>query len=53
MAPLTSQGYVLVASERAAVTTLLELIAAERAKPGGLTFASTGVRTGTQLGTED
>ena len=53
VAPLTSQGYVLVAGERAAVTTLLELIAAEKAKPGGLTFASTGVGTGTHLGTEE
>jgi tripartite-type tricarboxylate transporter receptor subunit TctC len=49
VAALSSQPYVLVASERAGVTTLKELIAAAKAKPGQLRFASTGPGTGTHL----
>ena len=53
VAPLTSQPYVLVASKRAAVTTVGQLIAAARAKPGELKFGSTGLGTGTHLGLEE
>jgi tripartite-type tricarboxylate transporter receptor subunit TctC len=52
VAPLTSQAYVLVASAAAAVGSLRELIAAARAKPGELVFASSGLGTGTHLATE-
>ena len=52
VAPLSRQGYVLVAGRRARVTTLVELIAVEKAEPGGITFGSTGVGTATHLGTE-
>ena len=52
VAPLTSQGYVLVAGKRAAVRTLAELIAKQKASRDGLTFGSTGVGTGTHLGAE-
>jgi tripartite-type tricarboxylate transporter receptor subunit TctC len=51
--PLTSQPYVMVASKVAGIASLRELIAAARAKPGALTFASTGVGTATHLGTEE
>jgi tripartite-type tricarboxylate transporter receptor subunit TctC len=50
--PLTSQPYVLVASKSAGVTTIGELIAAARAKPGELKFGSTGIGTGTHVGVE-
>ena len=50
VAPLTSQPYVLVAGKPAGVTTVGELIAAAKAKPGELKFGSTGVGTGTHLG---
>jgi len=40
-ASLTNQPYVLVAGKPAGVTTVAELIAAARAKPGQLSFAST------------
>ena len=52
VAALTTQSYVLVAGETAAVTTVNELIAAAKASPGGLRFGSTGVGTGTHLGIE-
>ena len=52
IAPLTSQPYVLVAGKPAGVTTVGELIAAAKAKPGELKFGSTGVGTGTHLGVE-
>src|SRR6266852_4021045 len=52
VAPLTTQSYVLVARETAAVTTLSALIAAAKAKPGELRFGSTGPGTGTHLGIE-
>jgi len=48
--PLTSQPYILVAGKSAGVTTVGELIAAAKAKPGALKFGSTGVGTGTHLG---
>jgi tripartite-type tricarboxylate transporter receptor subunit TctC len=53
VAPLTSQPYVIVASKVAGNANLRELIAAARAKPGVLTFASTGVGTATHLGMEE
>jgi tripartite-type tricarboxylate transporter receptor subunit TctC len=52
VAPLTSQPYVLVASKATGITTIGELIAAAKAKPGELKFASTGVGTGSHLGVE-
>ena len=52
VAALTTQSYVLVAGESAAVATVGELIAVAKAKPGELRFASTGVGTGTHLGIE-
>jgi tripartite-type tricarboxylate transporter receptor subunit TctC len=50
VAPLTSQPYVLVAGKQVGVTTVGELIAAAKAKPGKLKFGSTGPGTGTHLG---
>jgi tripartite-type tricarboxylate transporter receptor subunit TctC len=52
IAPLTSQPYVLVAGKEAAFSTVGELTAAAKAKPGELTFGSTGMGTGTHLGVE-
>lgn len=49
-ASLTSQPYLLVAGKSAGVTTVGELIAAAKAKPGELRFASTGLGTATHLG---
>ena len=50
--PLSSQPYVLVAGNSAGITTVGELIAAAKAKPGQLKFGSRGVGTGTHLGLE-
>src|SRR5258707_15520380 len=50
--PLTRQPYVLVAGKTAGVTTVAELIAAAKAKPGELKFGSTGIGTGTHIGIE-
>jgi len=50
--PLTSQPYVLVAGELAGITTIGELVAAAKAKPGVLKFGSSGLGTGTHLGVE-
>src|SRR5690348_3806503 len=44
-ASLTKQAYLLVAGKPAGVTTVGELIAAAKAKPGQLSFASTGLGT--------
>lgn len=52
IAPLTRQPYVLVARRDAGFRTLSELIAAAKAAPGRLRFASTGVGTGTHVGVE-
>ncbi len=52
VAPLTSQPYVLVAGRSSGITSVGELIAAAKAKPGELKFGSTGVGTGTHLGIE-
>ncbi|PSH63351.1 hypothetical protein CU102_24115 [Phyllobacterium brassicacearum] len=50
--PLTRQAYVLVAGKATGVTTVGELIAAAKAKPGELKFGSTGIGTGTHVGVE-
>jgi tripartite-type tricarboxylate transporter receptor subunit TctC len=50
VAPLTSQPYVLVAGKLSGITTVAELVAAAKAKPGQLRFGSSGVGTGTHLG---
>jgi tripartite-type tricarboxylate transporter receptor subunit TctC len=50
--PLTRQPYVLVAGKAAGVTTVAELIAAAKEKPGELKFGSTGIGTGTHIGVE-
>jgi tripartite-type tricarboxylate transporter receptor subunit TctC len=50
VAPLTSQPYVLVAGKLSGITTIAELVAAARAKPGQLKFGSSGVGTGMHLG---
>jgi tripartite-type tricarboxylate transporter receptor subunit TctC len=52
IAALTTQSYVLVAGETTDLTTVTALIAAAKAKPGQLRFASTGAGTGTHLGIE-
>jgi tripartite-type tricarboxylate transporter receptor subunit TctC len=52
VAPLTSQPYVLVAGKSSGITSVGELIAAAKAKPGELKFGSTGMGTGTHLGIE-
>jgi tripartite-type tricarboxylate transporter receptor subunit TctC len=51
--PLTSQAYVLVAGQHLAVSSLRELVAAAKAAPRTMRFDSTGVGTGTHLGTEE
>jgi tripartite-type tricarboxylate transporter receptor subunit TctC len=48
-ASLTSQPYLLVAGKPAGVTSVGELVAAAKAKPGELRFASTGLGTATHL----
>ena len=50
VAPLTSQPYVLIAGKAAGFTTVGQLIAAAKAKPGKLKFGSAGPGTGTHLG---
>jgi tripartite-type tricarboxylate transporter receptor subunit TctC len=50
VAPLTSQPYVLVAGKLAGITTVDELVAVAKAKPGELKFGSSGLGTGTHLG---
>ena len=50
IAALTSQPYVLIAGKAAGITTVGELIAAAKSKPGQLKFGSRGVGTGTHLG---
>src|SRR5438477_9313888 len=52
VAPLTSQPYVLVAGTSSGVTSVRDLIAAAKAKPGELKFGSAGIGTGTHLGSE-
>jgi tripartite-type tricarboxylate transporter receptor subunit TctC len=50
VAPMTSQGYVLVAGKSAGIATLAQLIAAAKARPGGLRFGSPGVGSGSHFG---
>jgi len=50
--PLTSQPYVLVAGKSAGITTVSQLVATARAKPGQLRFGSSGLGTATHLGVE-
>ena len=52
VAPLTSQPYVLVTGKLTGVTTVGELVAAAKARPGQLKFGSTGIGTGSHLGVE-
>jgi tripartite-type tricarboxylate transporter receptor subunit TctC len=52
VAPLTSQPYVLVSGKSSGITTVRQLIAAAKQKPGGMKFGSTGVGTGTHVGLE-
>ena len=52
VAPLTTQPYVLVAGKLAGITTVGELVAVAKAKPGQLKFGSAGMGTGTHLGVE-
>jgi tripartite-type tricarboxylate transporter receptor subunit TctC len=52
VAPLTSQPYVLVTGKLTGITTVGELVAAAKAKPGQLRFGSTGMGTGSHLGIE-
>jgi tripartite-type tricarboxylate transporter receptor subunit TctC len=52
VAPLTNQPYVLVAGKMTGMTTVGELVAAAKAKPGQLKFGSTGMGTGSHLGIE-
>jgi tripartite-type tricarboxylate transporter receptor subunit TctC len=52
VAPLTTQSYVFVVGKQAGVTTISELIAAANARPGELTFGSSGMGTGSHLGVE-
>ena len=52
VAPFTSQPYVLVTGKLTGITTVDELVAAAKAKPGLLRFGSTGMGTGSHLGIE-
>ena len=52
VASLTTQPYVLVAGKLPGITTVSELVAAAKAKPGELKFGSSGIGTGTHLGVE-
>ncbi|MGC1452660.1 MAG: tripartite tricarboxylate transporter substrate-binding protein [Candidatus Sulfotelmatobacter sp.] len=52
VASLTSQPYVLVTGKLSGITTVSELVAAAKAKPGHLRFGSTGMGTGSHLGIE-
>jgi tripartite-type tricarboxylate transporter receptor subunit TctC len=51
IAPLTSQSYVLVAGRNLQVRGLAELIVLSKER--GLSFGSTGIGTGTHIGTEE
>jgi tripartite-type tricarboxylate transporter receptor subunit TctC len=52
VAPLTNQAYVLVAGKSSGVSTVGELIAAAKAKPGQLLFGSPGIGTASHVGVE-
>jgi tripartite-type tricarboxylate transporter receptor subunit TctC len=53
VAPLTTQACVVVAGPRAGACSLEELISSANVRPGPLRFGSTGVGTGTHIGTEE
>jgi tripartite-type tricarboxylate transporter receptor subunit TctC len=52
VASLTTQPYVLIASKVSGIRSIADLVAAARAKPGKLTFGSTGIGTATHIGVE-
>jgi len=52
VAPLASQPMVLVVSPAAGIASVRELIAAARAKPGGLAYGSSGIGSGAHLNGE-
>jgi tripartite-type tricarboxylate transporter receptor subunit TctC len=52
VAPLTTQAYVLVAGKSSGITSVRELVAAAKAKPGELRFGSTGLGSGSHVGVE-
>src|SRR6266403_1875123 len=52
VAPLTSQAYVLVAGKTAGVSTVGELVALAKSKPGELKFGSAGIGAGNHVGVE-
>jgi tripartite-type tricarboxylate transporter receptor subunit TctC len=52
VAPLTSQPYVLVAGNSSGITSVRELIANAKAKPGQMRFGSAGVGAGNHVGVE-
>jgi len=49
IAPLIRQSYVLAVGAPAGVKTIPELVAAAKARPGELTFTSSGIGSGTHL----
>ena len=49
VAPLTTQAYVLVVGKESAFSSIQDLIAAAKLKPGELTFTSAGIGSGTHL----
>src|SRR5450432_1291259 len=53
VAPLTSQPYVLVTGKMTGITTVADLVAAAKAKPGRLKFGSTGMGTGSHWGSRN
>lgn len=52
VAPLTSQAYVLVTGKSSGITTVADLLAAAKAKPGKVMFGSPGIGTGSHVGVE-
>ena len=52
VAPLTSQPYLLVTGKSSGITTVDELIAKAKARPGQLRFGSAGVGSGNYVGVE-
>lgn len=50
VAPLTSQPYLLVSGKSSGISTVAELIAKAKAKPGQLRFGSAGIGTGSYVG---
>ncbi len=52
VAPLTSQPYVLITAKSSGITTVEQLIAEAKAKPGELKFGSAGIGTGSHLAAE-